>query len=208
MKDQHIVITIGREFYSGGQRVAKKLSEDLGIKVYDEDLMNEAAKDSGFSKELFESQDEKPTNSFLYSLVMDTYSFGYGSNTYSDMPLNHKVFLALLDTIRHIAENESCIILGRCADYALEEMEECTSVFLCADFDERVKTVQNLLGLTPSKAKDRVRKEDKARSSYYNFYTDKKWGSASGYDLCINTGVLGIEGSAKLIEHYIEERYK
>ena len=208
MKDKHIIITISREFCSGGQRVANQLSKDLGFKVYDADLLTEAAKDSGMSQEIFESHDEKPTNSFLYSLVMDTYSFGYGGKAYSDMPINHKVFLAQFDTIKRIAQEESCIILGRCADYALEEMEECTTVFLCADYEDRLSYVQKLCGLNESKAKERLKKEDKSRSGYYNFYTDKKWGNAAGYDLCINTSVLGIDGTASFIEDYIRHRYK
>ena len=207
MKD-HLVIAIGREFCSGGQRVAKKLSEDLGIKVYDSEMLGEAAKETGISQELFETHDEKPTNSFLYSLVMDTYSFGYGSKTYNEMPLNHKVFLAQFETIKKIAAKESCILLGRCADYALEEMEECTSVFLHASFDKRVAFAQQHYDLTLAKAKERVKREDKSRSGYYNFYTDKKWGYAAGYDLCLDTGVLGIEKSALLIEEFIRLRQK
>ena len=207
MSDNHFIITISREFCSGGQRIAAKLSQDLGVKMYDEDLLSAASEETGISKELFESHDEKPTNSFLYSLVMDTYSFNYAGNAYSDMPINQQIFLAQFDTIKKIASQESCVILGRCADYALEEMEECTTVFLCADYDDRVTFACEHFNLTPGQAKDRIKKEDKSRSSYYNFYTDKKWGSASGYDLCLNTSVLGIEGTAEMIEEYVRKRH-
>ena len=204
--DKHIVIAIGREFCSGGQRIAKKISDDLGIKVYDSDMLGEAAKETGMSQELFETHDEKPTNSFLYSLVMDTYSFGYGSKAYNDMPLNHKVFLAQFETIKKLAAKESCILLGRCADYALDEMEECTSVFLHADFDIRVAFCEEHYGLSHAKAKERVKREDKSRSSYYNFYTDKKWGYAASYDLCLDSGVLGIDDTAEMIEEFVRRK--
>ena len=207
MSDNHFIITISREFCSGGQRVAAKLSADLGVKMYDEDLLSKASEESGISKELFESHDEKPTNSFLYSLVMDTYSFNYAGNAYSDMPINQQIFLAQFETIKKIAAKESCVILGRCADYALEEMEECTTVFLCAEYEDRLAFAADHFGLTTHQAKERIKKEDKSRSSYYNFYTDKKWGSASGYDLCLNTSALGIDGTAEMIEAYVKKRY-
>ena len=206
MEKNHIVITISRQFCSGGQRVAKRLSEDIGIKVYDSELLAEAARESGIAKELFENLDEKPSGSFLYSLVMDA-SYGFVSKPYQDIPINHKIFLAQIETIRRIAGNESCVILGRCADYALGEMEECTTVFLCADDEDRISFAQGKYDLTYAQAKERIRKEDKARSSYYNFYTDKKWGKASGYDLCINTSVLGIDKTVKLIEDFVRMKH-
>ena len=207
MSDNHFIITISREFCSGGQRVAAKLAADLGVKMYDEDLLSKASEESGISKELFKSHDEKPTNSFLYSLVMDTYSFNYAGNAYSEMPINQQIFLAQFETIKKIAAKESCVILGRCADYALEEMEECTTVFLCADYEDRLAFASEHFGLSTQQAKERIKKEDKSRSSYYNFYTDKKWGSAAGYDLCLNTSALGIDGTAEMIEAYVTKRY-
>ena len=138
--DGRTVITIGREFGSGGHEIGMKLAERLGIKCYDKELLELAAKESGLCKELFASQDEKPTNSFLYSLVMDTYSLGY-SNSYVDMPINHKVFLAQFDAIKKLAEKESCVIVGRCADYALEDDPFAVSVFVKASIDERVKRI-------------------------------------------------------------------
>ena len=116
--DERTVITIGREFGSGGHEIGMKLAERLGIKCYDKELLTEAAKHSGLCEELFETHDEKPTNSFLYSLVMDTYSLGYTTSAYMDMPINHKIFLAQFDTIKKLADQESCVIVGRCADYA------------------------------------------------------------------------------------------
>ena len=133
--DERTVITIGREFGSGGHEIGMKLAEKLGIKCYDKELLQVAAKESGLCEELFASQDEKPTNSFLYSLVMDTYSLGY-SNSYVDMPINHKVFLAQFDAIKKLAAKESCVIVGRCADYALEDDPFAVSVWIKASLDE------------------------------------------------------------------------
>ena len=130
------IYTIGREFGSGGREVGEKLAAKLGIKLYDKELLQQAAKDSGFCEEIFENHDEKPTNSFLYSLVMDTYSVsGYSAAPFLDMPLNHKVFLAQFETIKKIAEKESCVIVGRCADYALSDNPNCINVFIHADLD-------------------------------------------------------------------------
>ncbi len=201
--DSRTVITIGREFGSGGHEIGSKLAKKLGIKCYDKELLELAAKQSGLCEELFASQDEKPTNSFLYSLVMDTYSLGY-SNSYVDMPINHKVFLAQFDTIKKLAEQESCIIVGRCADYALEDNPFAVSVWIKASLDRRIERIKKLYELSDSKAADLIQKTDKRIASYYNYYSSKKWGEAKGYDLCIDSGELGIDGSIELIIKYIE----
>ena len=121
------IITIGRQYGSAGHSIGKILADDLGIKYYDKELLERAAKDSGLCQELFENHDEKPTNSFLYSLVMDSYSFGYGS-TMMDMPLNQKVFLAQFDAIKKLAEEGPCVMVGRCADYALSDWPDTGAV--------------------------------------------------------------------------------
>lgn len=199
------IYTIGREFGSGGQYVGEKLAERLGIKLYDKELLQQASKDSGFCEEIFENHDERPTNSFLYSLVMDTYSVnGYSTASFLDMPLNHKVFLAQFETIKKIAEQESCVIVGRCADYALAEHPDCINIFIKADMDYRVKLVSKRANITESKAKDMILKQDKQRASYYNYYTSKKWGDSKSYDLCLDTGKLGLDGCVEMILKYRE----
>ena len=201
--DERTVITIGREFGSGGHEIGSKLAERLGIKCYDKELLELAAKQSGLCEELFASQDEKPTNSFLYSLVMDTYSLGY-TNSYVDMPINHKIFLAQFDTIRKIASEGPCILVGRCADYALEEFDNVLSVFIHADMDARIRRIARIYDLTDAKAKDLIKKTDKRRSSYYNYYSNKKWGAAESYNICLDSSLLGIDGTAKAIEQLVE----
>lgn len=205
--DARTVITIGREFGSGGHEIGSKLAEKLGIKCYDKELLEMASKQSGLCEELFASQDEKPTNSFLYSLVMDTYSLGYTSS-YVDMPINHKVFLAQFDTIKKLAERESCVIVGRCADYALEDNPFAISVWIKASLENRVERIKKLYDIPESKAADLIQKTDKRRASYYNYYSSKKWGEAKSYDLCIDSGEVGVDGAIELIMKYIELKEK
>lgn len=205
----NFVITIGREFGSGGLDVARKLSDKLNVKYYDKELLAMAAKESGLCEEIFENHDEKPTNSFLYSLVMDTYSVsGYTSAPFLDMPLNHKVFLAQFDAIKKLAEKESCIIVGRCADYALAEHPNCISVFIHADMDFRINHVMETFDLTKEKAKDMIQKTDKKRASYYNYYSSKKWGDSRSYNLSLDSGQLGLDGCVEMILNYMDIKQK
>lgn len=200
------IITIGRQYGSGGREIGYKVAEHLGIKLYDKEMLARAAKESGICEEIFESHDEKPTNSFLYSLVMDTYSMGYSGSTYSDMPINHKVFLAQFDAIKKIANEGPCILVGRCADYALESYENVVSVFIHADLDARVRRIARIHDMTDAKAKDIIIKTDKKRASYYNFQSEKKWGMAASYNLCVESSALGIDGSVDLIMDYIKHK--
>lgn len=193
------IITIGRQYGSAGRQIGRALAKELGIPCYDKELLDRAAKESGICQELFENHDEKPTNSFLYSLVMDTYSFGYSSAAFSDMPINQKVFLAQFETIKKIASEGPCVMIGRCADYALAEFDNCLSVFIHADIQTRIRRIATLYDLTDAKAKDKILKTDKRRSSYYNYYTSKRWGDANGYDLCIDSGKFGIDGSVEFL---------
>lgn len=197
------IITIGRQFGSGGREVGEKLAAELGIKCYDSELLDRAAKDSGICQELLENHDERPTSSFLYSLVMDTYSMGYSSPAFSDMPLNHKVFLAQFNAIKEIAKEGPCIMVGRCADYALADLPNLVSVFIHASMDKRIQRIARIYDLSNAKAKDRINKKDKSRASYYNYYTNKKWGDPDSYQLSVDTGVLGTEGAMKVILEYI-----
>ncbi len=206
MSENRMIITIGRQFGSAGREIGYLLAEKYGIPLYDKEMLKRAAKESGICEEIFETHDEKPTNSFLYSLVMDTYSLGYSSGGYSDMPINHKVFLAQFDTIKKIADEGPCILVGRCADYALEEYDNVVNIFVYADLDVRIRRIARIYDLTDAKAKDMIVKTDKKRASYYNYYTNKDWGAAKSYDLCINSGKLGVEGTAKAIMDYIELR--
>ena len=156
------IITIGRQFGSAGREIGYQIADYFGIKLYDKEMLSRAAKESGICEEIFETHDEKPTNSFLYSLVMDTYSMGYSGGSYSDMPINHKVFLAQFDAIKKIADEGPCILVGRCADYALESYDNVVNVFIHADLDARIRRIARIYNLTDAKAKDMIIKPIKS----------------------------------------------
>ena len=200
------IITIGRQFGSGGREIGELVAQHFGIKCYDKELLSRAAKESGFCEEMIQNHDERPTNSFLYNLVMDTYSFGYNASSFVDMPISHKVFLAQFDTIKKIADEGPCVIVGRCADYALSDYDNVLNLFIYADEDAKIRRIKERFEdvKTDDQAKDMMNKKDKQRQSYYNYYSSKKWGRADSYDLCINSSKLGIEGTVKFIIQYIE----
>lgn len=202
----NLVITIGRESGSAGRLIGQKLAEKMGVKCYDKELLTLAAKNSGLCEELFETHDEKPTNSFLYSLVMDTYSLGYTTSAYMDMPINHKIFLAQFDTIKKLASEESCVIVGRCADYALEDYPNVVTVFINGKEEDKIAHLMERHDITEAKARDIMVKTDKKRASYYNYYSSKRWGDAKSYDLCISSSAVGYEGAANIILAFAKEK--
>ena len=198
------VITIGRQAGSGGREIGMQLASELGVAFYDKELLKRAAKDSGMCESLFESLDEKP-KSLLYSLVMDPYSINammsapYGS-------LEQNVYTAVFDTVKKVAEEGPCVIVGRCADYALRDRDDCLHTFIWAPLEERVKRAAARHGVSEDKARDMIRKTDKQRASYYNYYTNKRWGDLMSYDLSLNSQLLGIDGTVKLLRHIIETK--
>lgn len=200
MSKDKIIISIGRQYGSGGREIGQKLAEIFNIAFYDKELLTLAAKQSGFSEDILEENDEKHNTSFLYSLVMGTYSGG------DNLPLNHKLFLAQFDTIKKLAEEKSCVIIGRCADYALEYNPNCIKVFIHADIDARIKRVIDHYGVDPDKVEEVIKKTDKQRANYYNFYTGKKWGNIENYDITLNTSYVGIDGSVRVLERLIREK--
>lgn len=201
----HRIITISRQYGSGGRNVGLKIANRYNMEYFDKELLEEAAKKSGISKELFEMHDEKPTSSFLFSMVSDGYFFGYPSiNSYGDMPISQKVFLAQFDTIKEIAKERSCVIVGRCADYALQGFDDVINVFVSANMETRLKNVMAETGHTREKAKDLILKTDKRRSGYYNYYTNKKWGAAESYDLCVNSSIIGVDGCVETVVKFAD----
>ncbi len=194
------VITISRQFGSGGHEVGEKLSEQLGIPFYDKALIAMAAKESGFSEEVFAAADEKATSSLLYSMVMGSYAFGSRIPGLNEMPINDKLFIIQADIIKKAAEQGPCVIIGRCADYILREHENCLNVFVHADKSARVKRVteKQLCG-EERKIPDFVAKKDKQRANYYNFYTNNRWDDLLNYDLTIDTSRFSIDMAVALI---------
>ena len=199
------IITIGRQYGSGGREIGQRLAKAYDIPYYDKELLKVAAKESGLCEELFENFDERPTTSFLYSLVMDPYALGYNASSF-DLPLNHKVFLAAFDAIKSIADKGPCVIVGRCADYALSDYKNTLHVFIHGEAEDKLKRITTEYGVPEDKAKDFMLKTDKQRASYYNYYTSKKWGDLKSYDMSINSTQFGIDGTVDLIKKAIEIR--
>ena len=167
--DYQPIITVGRQYGSGGRYVAK--------------LLAEASKDSGICQELLESYDEKQGRNLLFSLISGAQTRGEPGAMYMDMPLNHKIFLAQFDTIRRIADEGPCVIVGRCADYVLRDHENVINVFVKARTEDRIKRIIKYNGADPVKAEEILRKADKQRSAYYNYYATGTWGDVNNYDL-------------------------
>lgn len=200
------IITIGRQFGSGGRYVGRLLAEKLGIPFYDKELLSEAAKQSGICEEILEDHDEKPTRSLLFSLVTGMQHHVSTGSFYMDMPLNHRIFLAQFDAIRKLAEDGSCVIVGRCGDYVLRDDPNAVSVFVKADMESKIARAVKYYGVEEDKAEERIRKADKQRASYYNYYATATWGDVDNYDLVVDTGVLGVEGAVELIAKFLELR--
>lgn len=196
------VITIGREFGSGGREIGSRLAELYGIPFYDKELLEESAKQSGICEELFVRHDESVSNSFLYSLVMGTYPMTADGRINPEMPLNHKIFLAQFNTIKKLA-GSPCVIVGRCADYVLQDNPNRVSVFITANMSEKKRRIAERYDIEKPKIEDFIKKTDKRRANYYEYYTDLKWGMANNFDLTLNSSTVGIEGAIKLISDFV-----
>lgn len=192
------VITIARQFGSGGHEIGRRVAELLDVKVYDKELIMLAAEKSGYHPDVLSKVDEKAAGSLLYTLAIGSSRLGTFSGNY-DIPINDKLFIAQNEIIQELAEKEQCVIVGRCGDYALRHFANKFSVFIYADEAMRVRRIVESRGISESEAKTLIAKEDKKRSGYYNFYTGQKWGSVERYGASFNTAVLGIEKTAELI---------
>ena len=194
MKDNELIINVGRQFGSGGRLVALALGRKLGIPVYDQELIAKAAEQSGFSKELFANSDEKRNLLALSSFIVDVGRFGSADNYMSD----NQLFVIQSNVIRSLADKGPAIFIGRCSDYILRD-RKCLDVFVTATDEVRIKRIAERMNITPDQADSLMRKQDRTRETYYYYYTFGNWGVASNYDLCVDSSVLGIEGTADMI---------
>ena len=192
------VITIARQFGSGGHQIGRRVAELLGVKVYDKELIMLAAEKSGYHPDVLAKADEKVAGSLLYTLAIGSSRMGGLSGNY-DIPINDKLFIAQNEIIQELAEQEQCVIVGRCGDYALRNFENKFTVFIYADLPLRLERIMESRGISEAEARNLIAKEDKKRSGYYNFYTGQKWGSIERYGASFNTAVLGIEKTAEII---------
>lgn len=200
MKDKKI-ITISREFGSGGRLIGRRLAEKLDIPYYDKELLDRIAEESGFCKEMLEDAEKKAKNSFLYSLAS---ALGTGEAGPESLSLNERFFLAQFDTIRKIAEEGSCVIVGRCADYIVRGMPEATNVFIYAEEADKIKRAVEEYGVPADAVKKLMKDTDKARANYYSYHTGRKWGENVNYNLSIDSGYIEIEDIVDLIIKYTE----
>ena len=196
-----MVITVGRQYGSGGREIGTMLAEKLGIAYYDDMLLKEAAKESGLCEDLFRSFDERP-KSFLYSVAMDPYSFSM-NHVMPKGSIEQQVYLATYDTIKKLADKGPGVLIGRCADYALKDRDDVINLFITAPLENRIERVARRNGITRDEAKERIKRTDKSRASYYNYYSSKDWGDAKSYDLCIDSSLLGLEGTVELLEKLV-----
>ena len=195
-----IVITIARQYGSGGREIGEKVAAALGIKHYDENLITLAAREGNLDETVASKADESAANSLLYTLALGSNFFGSAMNFGYKPPLNDKLFLLQSDVIRRAAEEGSCVIIGRCADYVLRDHPKRLSVFVYGDLPHRKQRVMDRHeGLTEAQAIDLINKTDRRRSSYYNFYTGNKWGKYDNYHLAVNSSLLGIDKTAEMI---------
>ncbi len=199
------IITIGREYGSGGTDIGKALAQKLGVPFYDKEILSLAAQESGICEALFEHQDEKPVPSYLFSFVK-----GAGDitqpNLPGDMPLNHRIFMAQFKAITQVAAKGPCVIVGRCADYVLKDQPHMISLFLYADLPARIARTMQKNNITRAEAKDLVHKRDKQRQGYYNFFADGNWGHRSNYHLMFNTTGFTPQSAADAIIAFVQNR--
>ena len=195
--NEHFVINIGRQLGSGGRDIAAIIARRLGIKLYDKELINLAAEQSGLCAEFFEKADEKESRNVLSTMIGYLRSpFAGGCANVPNVLSNDALFKIQSDVIRDLAEHESCIFVGRCADYILREHPRRVDIFISADDSDRVRRICTRTGCTAEEARTRMERGDAQRADYYNYYSSKTWGAASTYHLCINSSIFGDEGTA------------
>ncbi len=204
MEDK-IILTIGRQFGSGGREIGQKLAKALGIAYYDKELMVEAAKESGLNQEFFEKADERASSGLAYAFTMGYFNMGTFA-PYNDILSNDRLFKYQSDAIRKLAAEKSCVIIGRCADYILRDDPACSSFFIHTTAEHRIQRIVGRQNVTVEQAKELMEKTDKSRAAYYNYYTNKEWGVASSYNFSIDVSVLGVDETVAFIKSFVDRK--
>ncbi|MCH5272874.1 MAG: cytidylate kinase-like family protein [Lachnospiraceae bacterium] len=202
------VITISRQYGSGGREIGAKLAEKLNIPYYDNELITRAARESGFAESVFENAEKKATNSLLYSIAMGMSSYGSQELGFSNLSLDDRIYIAQSNVIRKVAEEGPCVIIGRCADYVLKDMKNVVHFFIHASLPFRIERAVSIDGVEPSRAEDIIGKNDKRRANYYNYHSGEKWGVATNYHLSIDSSYLGIDHAVDCICTFLKELEK
>ena len=203
---KYVIINVGRQVGAGGQEIGRLLAQDFDAKFYDRELLNLAAKESGFSEKFFKQNDEK--KGFLRGLLNVQTPHLSGGNLYGSNFSQERLFQFQSDAIRKAAQEGNCVFLGRCADYVLRDFENVVNVFITASMDFRVELVSKVKELDAEHARKLIEHVESRRAQYYNYYTGKKWGAAESYDLCIDASILGLEETEKLIAEFIRKKFR
>lgn len=206
MENKNTIICVGRQLGSGGRIVAQMLANEFGCNFYDRELLNLAAKESGFDAKFFEQNDER--KGFFKSMFHIHAPLVSDNNFYNNRLSQESLFQFQSDAIRRAAESASCVFVGRCADYVLRDMQNMVSVFITADLEERIAQIAGRHQCSEAEAKKILRAKEDSRSSYYNYYTGKTWGHSASYDLCINSSLLGLEQTAQYIADFVRRTLK
>ncbi|SFR55276.1 cytidylate kinase-like family protein [Anaeromicropila populeti] len=198
------IITISRQYGSGGRQIGKKTAEIFGIPFYDSEIITQAARESGFAEQAFEKAEEKATNSLLYSITMGMNAYAAHDYGVAGLSVDDRIFLAQSDVIRRVAEEGSCVIVGRCADYILKDKENVVNIFICAGLDFRIQHAVSQYGLSSTKAAESILKYDKRRANYYNYHSTQRWGDVNNYHLSIRSDFGGIDHAVNCIKAFLE----
>lgn len=197
------IITISRQFGSGGRAIGRELAKLMDVPFYDNEIISRAAKETGFAESVFENAEKKATNSFLYSIAMGLNSFGSQDVGMGALSIDDRIFIAQSKIIRQVAEEGPCVIVGRCSDYVLRERKDVVNVFICAGLDFRIERAVEEYGISRSNAAETIMKNDRRRANYYNYHAEEKWGNVNNYHLSLRSDFGGIEHAAKCIYNFL-----
>ena len=198
------IVTISRQYGSGGRYIGENLAKAMGVPCYDEKLIDMVEKESGFAQSFVAEKGERMTGSLLFNIAS---SLSFANNVFSTnngVTLQDEIYFTQNRIIKELADKGPCVIVGRCADYILREREDCLNVFIFADNESKIERAEKYFNITREEAPAVLKKKDKARANHYKYYTDQEWGMASNYDLCLNSGLIGIEGCVKAIQQVLE----
>lgn len=198
------IVTISRQYGSGGRYIGENLAKAMGVPCYDEKLIDMVAKESGFAQSFVAEKGERMTGSLIFNIAS---SLSFANNVFSTnngVTLQDEIYFTQNRIIKELADKGPCVIVGRCADYILREREDCLNVFIFADNESKIERAEKYFNITREEAPAVLKKKDKARANHYKYYTDQEWGMASNYDLCLNSGLIGIEGCVKAIQQVLE----
>lgn len=198
------VITIARQYGSGGREIGRKLAEAYGIPFYDNEIISRAAKETGFAEAAFERAEDKAANSLLYSIAMGMNVYSSAEIGFSGLSLDDRIFLAQSNVIRKVAEEGPCVIVGKCADYILKEQSDVVNLFISAAPDFRIRRSIQVDSLPETKAAEIVLKKDKSRANYYKYHSGERWDNVLNYDLAIRSDLCGIDATVACLKAYLD----